>query len=129
MRTKEENEKILKNFDRCFEQELISYDFNKKEAVLLCGNSDVIKDGIQPDGSLQDLKQRIWNPIDPKCQEIVMKTYGVYLMNAENQQAPQNGIIGNIRANIVRDPKVRDALAEQCKILDMIDEYSKSINT
>ena len=59
LRTKEENEKILKNFDRCFEQELISYDFNKKEAVLLCGNSDVIKDGIQPDGSLQDLKQRI----------------------------------------------------------------------
>ena len=56
LRTKEENEKILKNFDRCFEQELISYDFNKKEAVLLCGNSDVIKDGIQPDGSLQDLK-------------------------------------------------------------------------
>ena len=59
LRTKEENEKILKNFDRCFEQELISYDFGKEEAVLLCGNSDVIKDGIQPDGSLQDLKQRI----------------------------------------------------------------------
>ena len=58
-----------------------------------------------------------------------MKSYGVYLMNAKNQQALQNGIIGNIRANIVRDPKVRDALAEQCKILDMIDEYSKSINT
>ena len=54
--TEKENDEILKNFDRCSEQELISYDFNKKEAVLLCGNSDVIKDGIQPDGSLQDLK-------------------------------------------------------------------------
>lgn len=66
--------------------------------------------------------------MDPKCQKIVMKTYGVYLMNAENQQALQNGIIGNIRANIVRDQKVRDALAEQCKMLDMIDEHLKSVN-
>ena len=133
--TEKENDEILKNFDRCSEQELISYDFNKKEAVLLCGNSDVIKNGIQLGGSLQEkvaqlqeLKQRIWNPMDPNCQKIVMKTYGVYLMNAENQQALQNGIIGNIRANIVRDPKVRDALAEQCKMLDMIDEHLKSVN-
>ena len=133
--TEKENDEILKNFDRCSEQELISYDFNKKEAVLLCGNSDVIKNGIQLGGSLQekvaqlqDLKQRIWNPMDPKCQKIVMKTYGVYLMNAENQQALQNGIIGNIRANVVRNPKVRDALAEQCKMLETIREFEEKLS-
>ena len=133
--TEKENDEILKNFDRCSEQELISYDFNKKEAVLLCGNSDVIKNGIQLGGSLQEkvaqlqeLKQRIWNPMDPNCQKIVMKTYGVYLMNAENQQALQNGIIGNIRANVVRNPKVRDALAEQCKMLETIREFEEKLS-
>ncbi len=133
--TEKENDEILKNFDRCSEQELISYDFNKKEAVLLCGNSDVIKNGIQLGGSLQekvaqlqDLKQRIWNPMDPNCQKIVMKTYGVYLMNAKNQQALQNGIIGNIRANVVRNPKVRDALAEQCKMLETIREFEEKLS-
>ena len=133
--TEKENDEILKNFDRCSEQELISYDFNKKEAVLLCGNSDVIKNGIQLGGSLQEkvaqlqeLKQRIWNPMDPNCQKIVMKTYGVYLMNADNQQALQNGIIGNIRANVVRNPKVRDALAEQCKMLETIREFEEKLS-
>ena len=132
LRTKEENEKILKNFDRCFEQGLISIypDTIFDVAILLCGNLDVIKNGIQFEGSpqeknaqLQDLKQRIWNREDLKCERISMKSYGVYLKNGTDE-----GIKENIRANIVRDPKVRDALAEQCKILDMIDEYSKSVN-
>lgn len=52
-----------------------------------------------------------------------MKSYGVYLKNGTDE-----GIKENIRANIVRDPKVRDALAEQCKILDIIDECLKSVN-
>ena len=129
-RTEKENEEILKNFDSCSERGLISYDLSKGEAVLLCGNSDIIKNGIRLGGSLQeknaqlqDLKQRIWNWEDPKCKRILMNTCGVYLKNGTDE-----GIKGNIRANVVRDPRIRDALAEQRQILETIREFEEKLS-
>lgn len=129
-RTEYENKKILENFDRCFKAGLISHEPTKKEAVLLCGNPDIVKNGIQLGGSLQDkiaqlydLKQRIWNPSDPECKKFIINTCGTYLVNGTDE-----GIMGNIRANAVRDPKLRDALAEQCELLEIIREFEEKLS-
>ncbi|MDE5558215.1 MAG: hypothetical protein K2J32_11100, partial [Ruminococcus sp.] len=127
-RTVETNKRNRAYFDRCYNAGNITINDGDSFATLTLADESVNLENSKLYGSLKEktlqlesLKQQVWHNT---CKTINLYGMGSY---AKGSNPDKDAILKNIKENIVRDYEMCSIIAEQCKKLDKINDFTNEI--